>query len=277
MTEKNSKSFMIYAVSDATGDLSHAISFAAFKQFDTLKAQIKRFSTVQDPNRIDEIVQMAKNDCAVIIFTFVAKDLRQKLLDSASHNHVVAIDIMGPVLEGLSHYFHRLPSKEPGLQYHQAQNYFRRIQAVEFTVRHDEGLNADKISQADIVLLGISRCSKTPLSIYLAYHGLRCANIPIALGQKPPQSLASVDHQKLVGLTAKADTLVRRRTIRLKSLGRPDSEDYANSEHIQKELDYAHQIYQDLKIKHLIDISDKAIEEIAHDIMQKLDLIQNKH
>jgi len=187
-------------------------------------------------------------------------------VDEAKKAGVVAMDVMGPALDMLAHYFHKLPSAEPGLQYKSARDYFTRTEAIEFTVRHDEGLGLETLNQADIILLGVSRTSKTPLSIYLAYQGYRCANVPVMSGIPVPQKLAEVDRRKIVGLTIAEEKLIAFRSTRLKKMGRPASEDYAQKEYVGNELKFAHDLFQTLGVR-VVDVTGKSIEEIASEII----------
>jgi regulator of PEP synthase PpsR (kinase-PPPase family) len=264
--------FSVFALSDATGELAHSMSVAAVRQFESHKAAIIRVPRINDKSLIAEYVVRAKACHGVIIFTFVSQEMRQELLAQAKQNNVVAIDVLGPVLDALSNYFHELPSAEPGLQYRLTQNYFKRTEAVEFTVKHDDGLGLDTIDQADILLLGISRTSKTPLSSYLAYHGYRCINVPIVKGIPLPKVVYGIDPKKIVGLTISPSKLAVLRATRLLKLGRQESEPYANIDFIKDEMDYAMKIFRDLGAIRMIDVTNKAIEETASDIIHQLRL-----
>lgn len=267
------KKFSIYTVSDATGELAYSLAVAASRQFKEISAHIVRkrmITTIQD---IEAVANEAKNCHGVILFTFVSQQLRRDMLTIAKKMEVVAMDVMGPVLDMLANYFHQLPSDEPGLQYKVAHDYYQRVEAVEFSVRHDDGMNLEGLKQADIILLGISRTSKTPLSIYLAYKGYRCANIPIVKGMPLPPILTEVDPKKLVFLTISPDKLMMMRSTRLKKLGRPESEHYAQLENIREEFQYAREVIKKFPQElAAVDVTGKAIEEIATEIVTKLNL-----
>lgn len=265
------KPFTVLALSDATGELAHMLSVAAVNQFDQHKAKIIRVPKMTGTEKIKQYVVQAKACHGVIIFTFVSSEMRQEVLRLAKEHEVVAIDVMGPTLDALANYFHELPSTEPGLQYKMTRHYFERTEAVEFTVKHDDGLGLDTIQGADILLLGISRTSKTPLSIYLAYHGFRCANIPIIKDMTLPAIVKTFAPSKMIGLTVSAAKLATIRAMRLKKLGRSEAEAYASLEHIQSEISYANRIFQDLNL-HTIDVTSKAIEETASEIINILKL-----
>lgn len=259
------------AVSDATGELAHNLAVASARQFQGVDAKIIRRGRVTHKN-IPNVIEEARLKHAVILFTMVSHDFRRELLSEAKKAGVIAMDVMGPVLDMLSNYFHTLPSDEPGLQYKISRDYYKRTEAVEFSVRHDDGLEIETIDQADIVLLGISRTSKTPLSIYLAYHGYRCANIPLMIGIEVPEKLKEVDKKKLVGLLILPQELSAMRSTRLKKMGRPDSEPYAQKDHIEKEIGHAREVFEKLGVKIVVDVTGKATEEVASEILHALSM-----
>jgi [pyruvate, water dikinase]-phosphate phosphotransferase / [pyruvate, water dikinase] kinase len=259
--------FAIYAVSDATGELAVNLATSAIGQFPEIDVEIIRRPGITHVKKLEEVVAEVKKRHAVILFTMVSNELRREMLTIAKRENVIAMDIMGPALDMLANYFHQLPSSEPGLQYGVTRDYFNRTEAVEYATRHDEGLGVDDLESADIILIGISRTSKTPLSIYLAYQGYRTANMPIVVGVPLPQKIFELDYKKLVGLIVSPDRLMVFRSSRLKNLGRPDSEQYAQREHIEKELAYAKEIFSKLPGITIVDVTGKAIEEIASEIL----------
>lgn len=265
----SSSTFTILALSDATGELAHNLAISAIKQFPKHNAHIIKVPKIHDSSGLKKHVLHAKECHGVIVFTFVSNEMRQELLSLAKENEIIAIDVLGPILGALSNYFHELPSPEPGLQYKLTQNYFKRTEAVEFTVKHDDGLGLDSIVNADVVLLGVSRTSKTPLSIYLAYQGYRCANIPIVKGVPLPKIFSQLNPRRLVGLTVAPLKLAMIRGERLKKLGRPETEVYAQVDHVKDELHFANHLFQDLGIL-VVDVTGKAIEETASDIINTL-------
>lgn len=272
MAEIKKKPFHIYAVSDATGELAYSLAVAASRQFEGLNVKIVRKGKVTNRKKIQDVLQEVKNLEGVVLFTMVSHELRPIVLSEAKEAGVVAMDVMGPVLDMLAHYFHTLPSDEPGLQYRMTKDYFKRTEAVEFTVRHDEGSGMESLDQADIVLLGISRTSKTPLSIFLAHQGYRCANVPLAAGMALPQKIAEIDRKKLVGLIVHPEKLAEYRAMRLQNLGRPGDEEYAQLAHIEGELKHAQDVFASLPGIRVVDVTGKAIEEVATEIIHELGL-----
>ncbi len=261
---------LIYAVSDATGEMAMSIAVAALRQFTQPGIMVLRRGKVTNQDRIAKVVREAKETGGLIVFTLVSQELRQMLLQAASESNLTAVDVMGPILEQFTQYFHATPSDQPGLKYQLTAEYFRRNEAVEFTVKHDDGLGLESIQQADIVLLGISRTSKTPLSIYLAYRGFKVANIPLVRGVTLPQEARLLDPRKIVGLTISGEKLSELRETRLQKIGRPISDDYANLESIRLELQYAQKIFSEIGNVAIIDVTTKAIEEVASEILTVL-------
>lgn len=259
--------YYIYAVSDATGEMSMNIAFAALRQFKVDNVNIVRKSRITDVAKMKQVITDAKKNHGIVLFTFVSDELRKIFQDESEKEGIVAIDLMGPVLNVFTTYFQETPSDEPGLKYRVTKDYYKRQEAIEFTVKHDDGLGLDSIQQADIILLGISRTSKTPLSIYLAYRGHKVANIPIIREVEPPVEILAAAKNKMVGLTINPQKLVQLRESRLMKLGRPLSEDYANVSRISEELEYSKEFYDKLGTVPMIDVTDKAIEEIATEVL----------
>ena len=168
----------------------------------------------------------------------------------------------------LSAYLGTQPKGVPGLLHAIGDEYFRRIEAVEFTVKNDDGREPRNLPKADLVLVGISRTSKTPLSTFLAQKGLKVANVPLVLGIPPPEELFQIDQEKIFGLTIKIDELLRIRQARLKHLGMPGDTSYAQRDHVSQEIVYAQSIFRQQASWPIIDITGKAIEETAADILR---------
>ncbi|MFO1518528.1 MAG: pyruvate, water dikinase regulatory protein [bacterium] len=266
----NGYTYYIYAVSDATGEMAMNVAFAAMRQFKVENVNILRRAKITDTARIRQIIAEAKKNHGILMHTLVSHELRKTFHEEAEKEGVVAIDIMGPVMDVLSTYFHATPSDEPGLKYRVTKDYFKRQEAIEFTVKHDDGLGLDTLDTADIVLLGISRTSKTPLSIYLAYRGYKVANVPLIRDVTLSDEVRKVDRSKLVGLVVSSQKLVQFRESRLMKLGRPLSEEYANINRVNEELEYCRSVYEDLGNIPVIDVTDKAIEEIATEVLMVL-------
>jgi len=260
----------IYAISDATGELAISVATAGLRQFKQEGVSILRRGKIRTPDRIAKVVREACENQGCIVFTFVSAELRESLLRMASEAKVPAIDVMGPMMENFTSYFNKNPSTQPGLQYRVDHKYFLRNEAIEFAVKHDDGLGLDTFEQAEIILLGISRTSKTPLSVYMAYRGFKTANVPIILNVDLPRAVRSVERRKLVGLTISSEKLADLRATRMVKLGRPASDNYASLEYIREEQTYANRLFAELGHCPVIDVTSKAIEEVASEVLTVL-------
>ena len=270
MAENNTKKVNVYAVSDATGDLAFAATLAAARQFSDQNVVILRRSAVTTPEKIARVIMEVHENGGFIVFTLVSQSLREILTSHSKQTGVVAVDLTGPILDKLSEMLHAVPSDRPGLKYRFTPDYFKRNEAVEFTVKHDDGLGLESLHEADIILVGISRTSKTPLSIYLSYRGYKVANVPIVLGVKPPQQLFEVEASRIVGLTIAPKNVAEFRQIRLSKMGQKPHSSYADIETVRTEIGYAQKIFSRLGNCPVIDVTAKAIEEIASEILNVL-------
>lgn len=261
---------ILIAVSDATGDLAVNIAVAAARQFQGLEADIRRRALINTAGKIAAVIDEAKQTDAMIVYTLVSEEMRRLLEEMSEREGVIAVDVMGPVLGTIATQVAQSPSDKPGMQYRVTGDYLKRTEVMTFTVKHDDGLGLETLSDADIVILGISRTSKTPLSIYLGYRGFKVANIPIVRKVDVSHSVYKADRKKLVGLTIEADKLVSLRQSRLQKLGRPLSEEYASLEYIKDELAYQRRIFAELGNIPVINMTNKAIEEAATEILTVL-------
>lgn len=257
---------IVYVVSDSIGETAELVVRAAASQFNGENVHIRRVPYVDSKEAIDEILQAAQDDTALVTFTLVVPELQRYLTERADELGVPSVDIMGPMLQALESVYDRPARMEPGLVRKLDEDYFRRVEAIEFAVKYDDGRDARGLLHADIVLIGVSRTSKTPLSMYLAHKRLKVANIPLVPEVEPPEELFRISHQKVIGLTIDADHLNRIRQERLKALGLTTDANYANLERIQQELDYAEKVMKRIGCV-MINVSTKAVEETANIIL----------
>jgi regulator of PEP synthase PpsR (kinase-PPPase family) len=255
----------IFVVSDATGETAERVTRSALIQFGDAPVNVARRGGVRTPEQLRDVVAEAAGHDSMIIHTMVSNELRQKMLDEARLHGVDAMDLMGPVLDRLATHLHLTPQEEPGLfsQLMEAQS--RRIEAVEFAFRHDDGLRADELQQAEIVLVGVSRTMKTPTMLYLAYQGWFAANVPIVPGIPLPQSLLTLPRERVFELTMSAGRLVELRRARAAHLGMPVAA-YASLPEIRAELLYSRK----LGLEHdwrAIDVTGKSVEEVAREVL----------
>ncbi|HET7657949.1 MAG TPA: pyruvate, water dikinase regulatory protein [Bacillales bacterium] len=257
---------IVYVVSDSIGETAELVVKAVSSQFRERSIDIRRVPYVEEKDTVDEIVSAAKADHALIAFTLVIPEIKQYLIQSAQQQKVAYVDILGPMLVEMEQNFKQKPRYEPGLVHALDENYFRRVEAVEFAVKYDDGRDPRGIERADIVLIGVSRTSKTPLSQYLANKRLKVANVPIVPEVEPPEELFKVPVEKCFGLRANPEKLNHIRQERLKALGLNAKANYANITRINEELRFFDDIVNRLGCE-VIDVSNKAVEETANLIL----------
>ncbi len=235
---------------------------ATASQFSQAKFDIIRVPYIRDAEAVDKVVEEAAAHKAIICHTLVSPELRSRISAEAAACKVPVVDVLGPMLEAIEQGTGLTPCNQAGLIHSLDHEYFKRVEAVEFAVKYDDGKNPLGILKADIVLIGISRTSKTPLSIYLAHKNVKAANVPLVPELQPPDELFQVPPYKVIGLLIDPSKLNRIRSERLKSMGLPDTAAYADIERINDEIAYAKSIMRRIHCK-IIDVSDKAIEETA--------------
>ncbi|KAB3535364.1 kinase/pyrophosphorylase [Alkaliphilus pronyensis] len=258
---------VIYIISDSIGETAEQVAKAGISQFNLDEYEIRRFPYVTEKQQILEIIEEAKQEKAVMVFTMVLETLRNVLVEEAEKNNIPCIDIMTPVIESMGVVLHNSPSREPGLIRRLDERYFRKVEAIEFAVKYDDGKDPRGLKKADLVLIGISRTSKTPLSMYLAHKNVKVANVPLVPEVAPPKELFNVPAKKIIGLTTNPMKLIEIRQERLKALGLKHEANYASMDRILEELDFAEDIMKRLGCP-VIDVSSKAVEESASIILE---------
>lgn len=262
---------VIYLLSDATGETAEKMVLAALTQFRDKPVRLTRVNNVRNKNQVYEALDEALGHNGLVVYTIVNRDLAQLVHDECDGLGLVSIDLLTPLLMKVAHYLGRSPKETPGLLHGVDEAYFRRIEAIEFTVKHDDGQEPRNLHQADIVLVGISRTSKTPLSIYLAHRGWKVANVPLVKGIDPPQQLFEIDPKRIAALIIDPQRLVEVRATRLRNLGQDTRAAYADYEEIEEELKFAKRFFR----RHpwvVIDVSSKAVEETANEVLVRLGL-----
>ncbi len=259
----------IFILSDGTGETAATLVRAALVQYSDLTLNIVRCKNVRTEEQIDSLIEDVYARKGIIVFTMVSPQMSRKVMDSAGAKGLAAVDLMGPLLGALDTYLGRTSSGHTaGLLRATDDQYFKRIEAIEFTVKHDDGKTLTHIDQADIILVGISRTSKTPLSIFLSHKGWKVANIPLVLNTPVPEELFKVDQRRIVGLTIDPASLGRIRKKRLEKFGQDPGGEYANIAHIQAEIEYAQQIFKANRRWPVFDVTDRALEETAAEIVR---------
>lgn len=260
-------SVTVYVVSDSAGDTGELAVRAAAAQFHPLSVHIRRAAFIQTKEGIDSILAAAQAENSIVLYTIVIPFLREYMIEQAGKIKLTAIDLLGPLIDNLEQALGHESRNEPGLNHLLNADYFRKVEAVEFAVRYDDARDVTGILKADIILIGVSRTSKTPLSMVLAHKTYKVANVPLIPELVPPKELYLAAPNKVIGLTINPDSLNAIRKERLKALGLPDSAPYATSERIKRELDHARQVMEKIGCI-VIDVSNKAVEETASLIIE---------
>jgi [pyruvate, water dikinase]-phosphate phosphotransferase / [pyruvate, water dikinase] kinase len=260
---------VVYVVSDSVGETAEFVVKAVASQFNGGHVDIRRSSYVEDTEDIEDVILLAKQMNSVIAYTIVIPSLKQYLDQRTQEEGIIAVDLMNPLMEAFSKKFNKQPNHQPGMMRKLDEEYFRKIEAIEFAVKYDDGRDPRGILRADIVLIGVSRTSKTPLSMYLAHKRLKVANVPLVPEVPAPDELFEVPRNKCVGLIISPDKLNDIRKERLKALGLTSQANYASFDRILKELDYAEKIMKRVGCP-IINVSNKAIEETANLILDYL-------
>jgi regulator of PEP synthase PpsR (kinase-PPPase family) len=255
-------------ISDATGETAERMVRAALLQFTDTPVNLRVYSRVRLESEVQKIIDRATELHALVVYTVVNADARQLLVRAIEEANVESVDLLGALMAKLKVYLSEEPAGVPGLMHAMSEDYFQRIEAVEFAVKNDDGAEPRNLPKADLVLVGISRTSKTPLSTYLAQKGLRVANVPLVLGVDPPAELEEVDDSKVYGLIIQPTSLVKIRQQRLRHLGMPEDTSYGTRTHIENEIEYSREIFRKHPNWPVIDVTNKAIEETASDILR---------
>lgn len=259
----------IYVISDGTGRTAQQAVTAALTQFKGSNPEIKRYGDILNIKQVKLIVSHAKAEQAIIIHTLVNIKLREELVKLARIHNVESIDLMGPLLHRLSDHLSANPSEEPGLYRVLSDSYFRKIEAMQFAFKHDDGKRIQNIDQAEIIIIGVSRTFKTPLSIYLAFKGWYVANVPIILDFRLPDELLQIPGEKIFCLTTYPSRLTQLRRAREEHLG-GSTGNYADPVYVRKEINYANRIFDTHPGWQKINVTSKSIEEIASEIIALL-------
>ena len=253
---------IIYALSDSIGGTAESVIKATISQFTETKFEVIRIPYINNKEQIDDALQEAARHQAVVCYTIVNPRLREHLADRAVELQIQVVDVLGPMLRAIQKNSGLLPKNQAGLIHALDHEYFKRVEAVEFAVKYDDGKNPLGLLKADIVIIGVSRTSKTPLSMYLAHKQLKVANVPLVPEIVPPAELFKVPHHKIIGLLIDPYKLTDIRMTRLKAMGLSEDAEYADVERITEELDYAKGIMRRVHCM-IINVSNRAIEETA--------------
>lgn len=256
----------VFVVSDSLGETAEIVAKAVASQFNLSDIEIRRFPYVNNKQQVKEIIAQSEGYNCLIAYTLVIPELKDYLEELVNEMGLTAVDILSPMLNSMEKLFNRPPKLEPGLLRKLDEQYFKRVEAIEFAVKYDDGKDPKGLIAADIVLVGVSRTSKTPLSMYLAHKRIKCANVPLVPEVSPPEELFKVTN-KVVGLIIDPNHLYEIRKERLKSLGLTSNANYAAVERIIKELEYSDTVMKKIGCP-VINVTNKAVEETASTIME---------
>lgn len=267
MTHEKPKIFFhLHLVSDATGETLNAIAKAACAQFDMVEPVEHVYALVRSRKQIDRVMDEIETAPGVVLYTMMNDDLRERLEERAKDFQMPCIPVLDPVLSALTNYLGTELSHKPGGQHNLDADYFARIEALRYTMAHDDGQGSAGLDDADVILVGVSRTSKTPTCIYLANRGIKAANIPVVPDCPLPAELEEVERPLIVGLTLSPDRLIQIRRHRLLSLNQDDETDYVNIEKIRQETVQARKLFARFGWP-VIDVTRRSIEETAAAIL----------
>lgn len=252
----------VYIMSDSIGETAELVVRAAASQFAGTKLNFKRKPHLNSAEEIMCALEAAAQIGAVVVYTLVRQDLKECLESKAAELGITSVDIMHPVITALESIIGLSPRNEPGLIRKVDKEYFAKVEAVEFAVKYDDGKFNSGLAKADLVIIGVSRTSKTPLCMYLAHKGIKAANVPLVIDVPPPDELFNLPGSKIIGLTIKPTILQEIRKQRLRAMGLSVETDYVNMERIAAEYEYACSIMRKLECN-VIDITNKSVEETA--------------
>lgn len=257
----------IYVLSDGTGETAEKVLRAALRQFEDHLIHVRTTAEVQRQDQLAMWFRKAAKNRALVVTTLVEVPMRQSAKRLASEHAVLHIDLIGHLLGKLENYLQMEPSGVPGLMHQADESYFRRIEAVEFTVKADDGKEPRMLADADIILVGVSRTSKTPLSTYLAHKGFKVSNVPLVLDRPLPEPLLSVDPSRVFALTIAPEKLREIRRSRLRTMGMGNAVNYDDMDYILAELEYSERLFRSHREWPVIDVTDRAVEETASHIL----------
>ena len=258
---------IVYTISDASGQTAEMVAKAVVSQFMGQPLKIVRLPRVVTQQQLINMIKLASQHPCVLAYTFVRQDLREALEAEATRYDLIHVDLLGMLLGALSNALAAQPLREAGLLHTKDEEYFKRMDAIDFAIKYDDGKSPQGLIHADLVLVGVSRTSKTPTCMYLAQNqGMKAGNVPLVPGVEPPRELFELPPHKVVGLTVKPDLLTEIRGSRLVNLGLPPESAYADQQKIRDELALAETIFRRLRCP-VVDVTYKAIEETASEIL----------
>ncbi|MDO4281950.1 MAG: pyruvate, water dikinase regulatory protein [Peptococcaceae bacterium] len=261
------KKIAIYILSDSVGETAQYVARAAANQFPGVEVSYKHIPFVEDADYLAEVLEQIDPENSILMFTLVVEKLRRYVVEYCQSRGIGCVDVLASPFVALENLTGQMPAGHPGLIQRMDESYFKKIEAMEFAIKYDDGKDVTGINTADLVLIGVSRTSKTPLSMYMAYRGIKVANVPLVPEVKVNDRLFEIPKNKIIGLTIQPDALGEIRQERVRGLGVASPTDYTDLGRILDELDYAEGIMKRIGCP-VIDVTHKAVEETASVILQ---------
>lgn len=258
----------IHVVSDSLGETGEMVARAVTSQYPTELFRIELLPRIKEPQQLRNEVRSHCGQHCIFLYTLVDEDLRAEM-EALCDEGVNGVDLLGPTVDLIGRVTGHLPSGRAGAVHRTDQDYFDRIGAMEFAVSHDDGRNPEGLKDADVVLIGVSRTSKTPLCMYLAYKGIRAANLPLAPGMEPPSQLFEVDPRRMFGLITSVEVLIDIRQDRMREMGAYVPR-YAEREAVEEEIEEGRKLMLQLGCL-IVRTDNRAIEETAQEIIRHMD------
>ncbi len=259
------KKVHVFILSDSTGMTAERVISAVLVQFKQIKPIFKRFPYIKTKEQIETILARAEKLQAIVIYSLVSQKLRTWIYAEKRKRNVYNIDLLGPLLERVGRLWNMIPAFVPGLLKGLGEESFRLAESIDFTLKHDDGQGIETLRKADLIIIGVSRTSKTPTSLYLSCNNnVKVANVPIILDVQPPKKIFTLKRPK-VGFTIAPQKLA---FIRQKRLDYAGSTDYTDIASIRRELNYSHEIFGQINDLQVIDVTNSSIEEIARKVIE---------
>jgi len=260
---------MIYIASCGEGINAFNLVESTLVQFPDSEISVVKVAHIRSESQVDELIDKVKDIESLIVHTIVNSELRQYLTRKGIKHHIVTIDLMGPILSKIQAFLNKDPLEKPGLYREIHQINLKQVSAIDFALAHDDGLNPDTLMGSEIVLLGLSRAGKTPLSMYMAVMGWKVANIPYVPGVPMPGILDAVDRRRVIALNINVEQLSSHRKMRQESLGTADIYSYVSKQDIEDEIQNAQKYYITRGFS-MINVSNKPIETSAEEIIEMI-------
>jgi len=269
------KNFNLHLVSDSTGETVSSVSRAALAQFDNIEPEEFSWTLVRSKQQLEKVIEAIKENPGVVMYTLVDNELRDILKRECAKKGLPCIAIIAGVVAELSTYLGEKTHALPGKQHELNEEYFTRVDAINFALAHDDGQAHWELEEADIIILGVSRTSKSPTCVYLAYKGYKAANVPFVLDCPLPPILGELKKPLVIGLSINPERLQQIRKTRLQSLNQEQDTNYVDMEYMQREVTESRKLFQKYKWP-VIDVTKRSVEETAATIVQYFKKHQEK-